>query len=314
MTTSDFTTTLSVDQTPKEAFNAINNVRGWWSEEIEGSTDKLNDEFTYHYEDVHYCKMKLVEVVPDKKVVWLVLDNHFNFTKDSSEWKGTTICFEVSQNDKETLIRFTHVGLVPAYECYDICRDAWTNYIQNSLRGLIITGKGQPNPKGGRNSYQERVSKKMNEQGFHAGFWVNATAHEAFKGINGVSRWWTENVEGSSQKLNDEFTVRFGDVHYSRQKLVEVIPDRKIVWLITDSNLSFLKVKNEWTNTRISFEISRKGNQTQVDFTHIGLVPEIECYPDCSNAWSQYIQVSLQNLIATGKGKPDHKEHTRKVG
>ena len=65
-----------VDQTPEEVFNAINNVRGWWSEEIEGGTDKLNDEFNYHYKDVHISKMKLIEVIPDKKVVWLVMDNY----------------------------------------------------------------------------------------------------------------------------------------------------------------------------------------------------------------------------------------------
>ena len=64
MTKPDFTTILLVDQTPVETFNAINNVRGWWSEEIEGSTDKLDDEFTYHYKDVHNCTMKLIAVVP----------------------------------------------------------------------------------------------------------------------------------------------------------------------------------------------------------------------------------------------------------
>src|ERR1700730_5314976 len=145
MTTSDFTTTILVDQSPKEAFNAINNVRGWWSEEIEGSTDKLNDEFKYHYEDVHRCKMKIIEFIPNEKVVWLVLDNYFKFTKDKSEWKGTKISFEIAEKDNKTQIRFTHIGLVPQYECYEICRDAWTNYIQNSLRSLITTGKGQPN-------------------------------------------------------------------------------------------------------------------------------------------------------------------------
>ncbi|MDB5029509.1 SRPBCC domain-containing protein [Mucilaginibacter sp.] len=148
MTTSDFTTTLLVDQTPAEAFNAINDVRGWWSEEIEGSTDKLNDEFKYHFEDIHSCKMKLIEVIPDKKVAWLVMDNYFKFTKDKSEWIGTKINFEITKQDNKTQICFTHQGLVPEYECYDICFNAWTGYIQNSLRSLISTGKGQPNSTG----------------------------------------------------------------------------------------------------------------------------------------------------------------------
>jgi len=147
MSTQDFTTTLLVDRSPKEVFDAINNVRGWWSEEIEGSTEKLNDEFTYHYQDVHRCKMRLIEVVPDKKVVWLVLDNYFNFTKDKSEWKGTKVIFEISKQGGQTQIQFTHQGLVPEYECYDICFNAWTQYIQQSLRSLITTGKGQPNLK-----------------------------------------------------------------------------------------------------------------------------------------------------------------------
>jgi hypothetical protein len=142
-----FTTTFMVDQTPEEAIGAIKNVRGWWSEEIEGSTDKLGDEFTYCYKDVHNCKMKLIEVIPHKKVVWLVVDNYFNFTEDESEWKGTRITFEVSEKDNQTEIRFTHLGLVPEYECFDICSNAWGSYMSGSLRTLITTGKGQPNPK-----------------------------------------------------------------------------------------------------------------------------------------------------------------------
>jgi hypothetical protein len=149
----------------------------------------------------------------------------------------------------------------------------------------------------------------MKKQGYQISITVDATSLEAFQCINRVSKWWTENMEGSSHKLNDEFTVRFGDIHYSKQKLVEVVPNKKVVWLVTDSKLNFTKDKQEWTNTKISFEISEKGNKTQIDFTHIGLVPEIECYDACSNAWSEYIYQSLLSLINTGKGHPTKKEN-----
>ena len=147
MKNQNFTTTFKVDQTPEEAFAAINNVRGWWSGEIEGSTDKLGDEFTYRYKDIHYSKQKVTELIPGKKVVWLVLDSYLNFIEDKSEWKGTNITFEIAKKGDKTEVRFTHVGLVPDYECYGACSNAWGSYINGSLRSLITTGKGQPNQK-----------------------------------------------------------------------------------------------------------------------------------------------------------------------
>jgi hypothetical protein len=147
MTTTDFTTTILVDQTPQEVFDAVNNVRGWWSERIDGGTEHLDDEFTYQRWELHKCTMKLIEVIPGKKVVWLVLDNYFSFTKDKTEWVGTKIEFDIAEKDGKTELRFTHLGLVPDYECYDICFEAWSGYIKSSLFNLITTGKGQPNPK-----------------------------------------------------------------------------------------------------------------------------------------------------------------------
>ena len=149
----------------------------------------------------------------------------------------------------------------------------------------------------------------MNDQNFTVSFLVDQTPEEAFNAVNNVYQWWTENIEGSSQKQGDEFEVRFGDVHYSRQKLTEVIPGKKVVWLVTDSHLSFVKDKSEWTDTRISFEISEQNGKTQLRFTHQGLVPDYECYDACSNAWTGYIQESLKNLITTGKGQPTPKEN-----
>ena len=133
LTQSNFTTSILVDQSPNEVFNAIINVRGWWSEEIVGNTTKLNDEFEYHYEDVHRTKIKLVEVIPNQKVVWQVLDNYFSFTKDKNEWIGNKIIFEISKKGDKTQLRLTQEGLVPEYECYDICQKAWSTYIQKSL-------------------------------------------------------------------------------------------------------------------------------------------------------------------------------------
>jgi len=138
----DFTTTIKTEKTPKEVFDAVNDVRGWWQGEIEGSTDKLNDEFTYRYEEVHYSKQRIVEFVPGKKVVWLVTDSNLNFISYKSEWTGTKISFEISEAGNKTELRFTHIGLEPEIECYDACSNAWGQLIQHSLLSFINTGKG----------------------------------------------------------------------------------------------------------------------------------------------------------------------------
>jgi hypothetical protein len=143
----DYTAVFTVDQTPEEAFAAINNVRGWWSGDIEGRTDKLGEEFTYRYKDVHYSKQRITEFIPGKKVVWLVLDSSLNFVKGKTEWNGTKVTFKVAKKDGKTEVRFTHVGLVPSYECYGDCSNAWGFYINGSLKKLIAKGKGQPNKK-----------------------------------------------------------------------------------------------------------------------------------------------------------------------
>jgi hypothetical protein len=143
----NFTATFTVEQSPKQVFDAINNVRGWWSENIEGSTTDLGDQWTYRYKDAHRCIMKISEMAPNKKIVWHVLDNYFSFTQDKTEWKGTDVVFEIAKKGDKTEVHFTHVGLVSAYECYDVCSNAWGSYVNGSLRNLIATGKGKPNPK-----------------------------------------------------------------------------------------------------------------------------------------------------------------------
>src|SRR5262245_31047525 len=110
----DFSTSFTVDQSAEEAFKAITNPRGWWSEQIDGGTEQTGDEFIYRNQDLHYCKMRLTEVIPGQKVVWHVLENNFQFTEDKTERVDTQVIFEVSNVDtSKTTVRFTHLGLVP---------------------------------------------------------------------------------------------------------------------------------------------------------------------------------------------------------
>ena len=284
MSNPNFTTTLLVDASPAEAFHAINNPRGWWSEEIEGDTHHLGGEWTYHFQDVHRCTLKIVEFIPAKRVVWQVLANQFNFIKDQTEWVGTRIVFDISQKDMKTNIRFTHEGLVQEYECYDICHNAWTDYIQGSLRKLIETGTGTPNAREGAPGFTTTIK-------------VDQTPEEAYDAINDVTGWWT-GASGDSHEVGDEFIYRHKDLHYSKHKVAELVRGKRVVWLVTDSRLSFVPTVDEWTGTRVVFDISSRHGKTFVTFTHEGMVPAWECYEDCTHGWSYYVNDVLPGFIA----------------
>ena len=142
MTTTDFTVTLLADKTPEEVFNAVINVRKWWhgyySEEIEGNAENLHDELIFRAGNgIHYSKQKLIEVIPNKKIVWLITDSKLSFLENTREWTGTKIMFDISKKERKTQLVFTHEGLVPESECYDSCSPAWTQYLQNKLLPLI---------------------------------------------------------------------------------------------------------------------------------------------------------------------------------
>jgi uncharacterized protein YndB with AHSA1/START domain len=146
MQSQNFTNTFTVEQTPAEVFDAINNVRGWWTGEIEGDTNEVGDEFSYRYPGAHYSKQKIAALVPGKTVVWHVIDAHLEGPEDPSEWTGTDITFEITSKQDGTEVRFSHLGLVPEFECFDSCSSAWGFFVNGSLKRLITTGEGPAKP------------------------------------------------------------------------------------------------------------------------------------------------------------------------
>lgn len=138
----DFTYKLLTTQSPEHVFNAVRDVRSWWSglysESFSGETRELNDEFSFRAgEGAHYSKQKLVEVVPNKKVVWLITESELSFLKQKDEWVGTKVIFEIAEKDGKTELTFTHEGLTPEIECYDSCAPAWSMYLKEKLIPLI---------------------------------------------------------------------------------------------------------------------------------------------------------------------------------
>jgi uncharacterized protein YndB with AHSA1/START domain len=146
MTSQNFQSAFTVPQSPDVVFEAVTNPQKWWTGDIEGNTQRVGDEFSYRYGDVHYTKQRITELVPGRKVVWRVVDSHLSGPEDPSEWTGTEIIFEINEEDGQTELRFSHLGLVPEFECFDSCSSAWGFYVNGSLRRLITTGEGPSAP------------------------------------------------------------------------------------------------------------------------------------------------------------------------
>jgi hypothetical protein len=146
MESQNYSSTFTVEQTPIEVFDAINNVRGWWTGEIIGDADEVGDEFSYRYPGAHYSKQRVTELVPAKKVAWRVVDAFLDGNANPGEWTGTEITFEITSSAKGSDVRFSHLGLAPDLECFDSCSSAWGFFVNASLRRLITTGEGPTPP------------------------------------------------------------------------------------------------------------------------------------------------------------------------
>ena len=137
---------------------------------------------------------------------------------------------------------------------------------------------------------------------FTTAFRTDQSPAIAFAAIIDPRAWWSGTFEGDSDSVGAEFTYRYADLHYSRQRVTELVAGRRVAWQVIDAELNFVSDRTEWTGTTITFDIMRDGGQTEVTFTHVGLKPEVECYDTCTDAWTSLIQGSLKQLIETGTG------------
>lgn len=298
MENKSYTVTIELAKSSQEVFDAINDVTNWWSKDFEGKSTNLDDEFIINHPNAHYSKQKLIEVIPGKKVAWLVTESQLNWLKNNrQEWTRTKMIFEITAKDDKTELRFTHEGLTPDKECYTMCEKGWDLIVGDWLLHLITTGKpSEEMQKAG----EIRAKALKTNSSFHSSITAKVSAKQAFEGICRVNEWWGH-IEGRTEKLNDIFMYR-PNATWVKIKITEC-NERKIVWHVTDSYLHFQENKTEWTGTDMVFNIVENGDSTQINFTHLGLVPGVACYQNCIKGWAHYFNSSLLQLLTTGKGQ-----------
>lgn len=154
MSERDYTTTVELEATPEEAYRGVVDVRGWWNEAVEGPTHTAGESFVFEVPGIHRSRILVTDLEPGRLVAWRVLENWMAFVADQREWVDSEIRFEIeAAPGGGSVLRFTHVGLTPIEECYELCSNAWGHFITTSLKQRIETGTGMP----GTNPDEEKV-------------------------------------------------------------------------------------------------------------------------------------------------------------
>ena len=109
-----------------------------------------------------------------------------------------------------------------------------------------------------------------------------------------VSKFWPEEFSGQSSQPDDVFEFRSGNDHYSKNKVIELVPGKKITWLVTDSIRK--KDNYSWTGTRMIFELVPVRDNTRIEFTYDGPVPANE-YERLMAICDMVIKDKLYNFI-----------------
>jgi len=145
----------------------------------------------------------------------------------------------------------------------------------------------------------------MDKPSFTAGFTIKATPEAVYAAAANPRAWWSEDIVGRADTVGATFDYHYRDIHRCRIRVTEAVPGKRLVWHVLENDFNFIADKTEWVGTDIVFEMSRDGDQTRLAFTHVGLTSDDACFEACEQGWNNYINLSLRQLLATGRGSPN---------
>ena len=126
--------------TPDEVYDALttlDGLAGWWTTDTTGrSRPRWRGGVPLPRGGFD---MEVRELDRAKRVLWAVVDG-------PEEWLGTTVTWELRQEDGYTIVLFTHEGWREPVEFMHHCSTKWGVYLL-SLKSLVETGRGRaPSP------------------------------------------------------------------------------------------------------------------------------------------------------------------------
>ena len=124
-----------------EALATREGLAAWWTNNTKGESKVggvIHLRFSAGGAEIGGFDMKVLGLQPAKRVEWEVVDG-------PQEWIGTQVVFDLKQSGEHAIVLFKHLGWKEPVEFMHHCSTKWASYLM-SLKALVETGKGLPNP------------------------------------------------------------------------------------------------------------------------------------------------------------------------
>lgn len=117
--------------------------------------------------------------------------------------------------------------------------------------------------------------------------------YRALTTLDGLAGWWTSDTTGDPN-VGGTILFRFGDRGRIEMKVVELVPNRRVLWQVTGG-------PQDWIGSKVSFDLSQDGDHTAILFKHAGWAAPSEFMHACSTKWAMFL-MSMKSLFESGKG------------
>jgi uncharacterized protein YndB with AHSA1/START domain/DNA-binding transcriptional ArsR family regulator len=289
----EFVYTTYIRTTPERLFAALTEpafTRRYWALELD--TDwRLGSTITWVQRGVpiSHPEQLVLECDPPRRLSYM----WHTFTPEWAEAVGlddavrariareprSRATFELEPEGELVKLTVVHDGFAPDSEVLQMVSGGWPRVV-GALKTLLETGVGSE------------------DEGFTREVVVDApvsAVHQLLTSLDGLARWWANEVDGEPGTLGGEFTLAFETEAFRLQ--VEHLEPTLVVWRCID-----VPRHQEWRDTTMWFELRPQGSSTVVSFRHVGLLPSYDCYDESSTAWIHSLH-SLERVAEASEGE-----------